>query len=494
MADEVFYTPEERLTQYGDLLIQSIIKTDGVSLSNRRYMFGQAPTEIFRNENYIIYTILFSFRDKNITPDSEFLNMYLLRNTKLLQNSRQYIDLTEFSSDEEDQYVAYTGAVLKKFNRLLQLEPLAEDDFKLTLEKYKVEYSNYEIGNAYSEGKLILYDGITNGRRLLQGYSDSTAYIKRKIAEIDGIMNSSSGNGFIDSTKEGVSDANASKPVKIGDFDLLEKLNSHLGGIFTEIFYSIIAPTKGGKSKFTTRMAHSVIIHGNGVSVWAQEGGYKAWWAQLRAIHYEYLYIRNKAENERVAPLSQKDILYGNYPSKEIQALEEASRLDLFTNPAYGRINMIDRPLQIENFIEDVDTSVKLNNSKFVLVDYLQLITSSDRNMPKNQVISKAYQSALAYSKLAKVAFVSPAQFTQDFMNEMAKSKDGKGHEIRSAGGESSEVVRTPDINIALYASVEDLIRKEMTIMSAPSRLAEPFPDIPIYADLRSCVFSDIDS
>ena len=51
-------------------------------------------------------------------------------------------------------------------------------------------------------------------------------------------------------------------------------------------------------------------------------------------------------------------------------------------------------------------------------------------------------------------------------MNEMAKSKEGQAHEVRTAGGESSEIIRTPDINIALYASTEDLIRKEMTIMS----------------------------
>ena len=87
---------------------------------------------------------------------------------------------------------------------------------------------------------------------------------------------------------------------------------------------------------------------------------------------------------------------------------------------------------------------------------------------------------------------ISPSQFTQDFMNEMAKSKDGQQHEVRTAGGESSEIIRTPDINIALYASTEDLIRREMTIMSVPSRLAEPFPDIKIYVDLCSCVFSSM--
>ena len=75
----------------------------------------------------------------------------------------------------------------------------------------------------------------------------------------------------------------------------------------------------------------------------------------------------------------------------------------------------------------------------------------------------------------------------------MAKSKDGQQHEFRTSGGESSEIIRTPDINIALYATAEDLMRKEMTIISVPSRLAAPCPPIKIYCDLKSCVFSSLE-
>lgn len=174
--------------------------------------------------------------------------------------------------------------------------------------------------------------------------------------------------------------------------------------------------------------------------------------------------------------------------------LEESSKLDLFTNPNYGVINMIDRPFIAETFIDEIETSVQLNGSRAVLIDYLQLIGSNDRGRSKPQVIGKAYQDALSYAKKRNVAMISPSQFTQDFMNEMAKSKDGQTHEVRTAGGESAEIIRTPDINIALYASTEDLIRKEMTIMSVPSRLCEPFPDVHIYADLCSCVFSSLES
>ena len=493
MADEVYLTPEERLKELSDLLIQSIIRGDDLSKSNRQFLFGQVSPKIFKDENFVIFNTFYTFKDRGITPDAEFIKMYLLRNTKSMKDNAEYINLQEFADLDDNVYTAYTSAVLKQFNRLLTLEPQNTEEFKLTIEKYKSEFSAYEINAAYTQSKLILYDGVQVGRRYYQGYADSVAYVKKKIADIEALLDHTTGVGFVDSRTMAIEDDIEAKPEKIGDFGLIEELNEYLKGIYTSMFINVMAPTKGGKSKFTSRMAHNVCVeHGHNISVWAHEGGYKAWWAQLRAIHFEYLYIRGKSPSERVAPLSQQDILYGNYPSDEIRMLEEASRLDLFTNPNYGCINMIDRPFLVETFIEEIETSVQLNGSRFVLVDYLQLIGTGNSNVQKSQAIGKAYQDLLAYAKKRNVAVVSPSQFKQEFMNEMAKSKDGQQHEVRTAGGESSEIVRTPDINIALYATAEDIIRKEMTIMSIPSRMNQPFPDVRIYADLCSCVFSSI--
>ena len=497
MADEIYKTPEERLTELSDEILASVIQATDLSKDNRQYLYGQFSPYVFKNENYIIYSIFYFFKDKGITPDESFIKLHLMRNTKLMHDANKagYINFTEFKDLDENVHIAYITAVLKKFTRLLTLEVADKENFRLLIEKYKSEYSAYEMNLAYSQGKMILYEGMQLGSRLYQGYTDSISYVKKKIADIEAVLNKTTGVGFIDSRTAGIEDDDDAKPEKIGDFDLIEELNEQLGGIFSSIFYNILAPTKGGKSKFTARMIHTCVVkYGVNASVWAHEGGYKAWWAQLRAIHFEYMYIRDKSENERVAPLSQKDILYGNYPNEAIKALEEESRLDLFTNPNYGCINMIDRPFLGESFIEEIETSVSLNASRIVLIDYLQLIGSNDKGKSKPQVIGKAYQDLLAYCKKRNVAAVSPSQFTQDFMNEMAKSKDGQQHEVRTAGGESSEIIRTPDINIALYANTEDLIRKEMTIMSVPSRLAEPYPDAHIYADLCSCVFSSLDS
>lgn len=491
-TDEVYLTPEERLNELGNLLMQSVIRKDEVSKENRHFLISQVSPKVFYNENYILFSILYNFKDKGITPDENFIEMYLMRNTKVLKDSSEYIDLNAHANEDEDKYVAYVGAVLKHYNRIIQLDVLSADDFKLTLEKYKSEWSSFEINKAYSQSKIILYDGLQVGRKFYQGYQDSVTYVKSRVAEIEAVLDHTTGVGFINSRVMGIEDTESVIPEKIGDFGLIHELNKHLGGLYTSLFYNIMAPTKGGKSKFTARLIHSIIMRGYNVSVWAVEGGFEAWWAQLRAIHYEYLQIRNKSAGEQFPPLSQKDILYKKYPNETIRQVEESCRLDLFTNPDYGNIYMIDRPFKVESFIDEIETSVQLNDSKAVLIDYLQLIGWDSAGMSKPQAIGRAYQDLLAYAKKRNVLVMSPSQFTQEFMKEMAHSRDGQTHEVRAAGGESSEIIRTPDINIALYASIDDLKRKEMKILSVPSRLSEPFPDIKIYADLCSCVFSSM--
>lgn len=492
--EEVFLTPEERLAELSDLLISSSINSDELSKSNRQLLFGQISPKVFKNENYIIFQVLYNFKDRGITPDEDFIKMYLLRNKKMIKESQAFIDINAYKDLDEDPVVGYISAVIIQFTRLKGLETLSAEQFKLTLEKYKIEYSNFEMNIAYSQARLILYDGLQEGRRFYQGYNDSVAYVKRKIADIESVLDHTTGAGFIDSSVQGLVDDEDIDPVKIGDFSLINELNEHFRGIYTSYFYSIMAPTKGGKSKFTSSMIHNIVVeNGNNAVVWAHEGGYKAWWAQLRAIHYNHLYIRNGQPENRPEAVSQQDIISKTYPSESIRSLEEASRLDLFTNPNYGNIHMIDRPFKVETFIDEIETAVQLNNAKVVLIDYLQLIGWESGNLSKSQAIGQAYQKLLDYAKKRNITVISPAQFTQDFMNEMAKAKDGSSHEVRTAGGESSEIVRTPDINIALYATAEDLIRKEMTILSVPSRLASPFPAFKIYCDLKSCVFSSME-
>jgi replicative DNA helicase len=283
-------------------------------------------------------------------------------------------------------------------------------------------------------------------------------------------------------------------PELIGDFGAVKELNKYAGGITTKTMYSVLAPTKAGKSKFTTRMLHNVMVeHGHPVVCWPFEGGAADWFAQLRSIHFDYLYNKDAEPSKQILGVSQQMIREKKWKSEEIRQLEEASRVDLFTNPKYGKVIVIDRPFKVETIESELDTAVNTYGAKAVLIDYLQLIGWEDARMSKVQAIGRAYQTVLRYTRTRGVAAISPAQCTQEFINECAKSKDGAVKELRTAGAESSEVVRTPDVNIALYSSTDDLINNSMKIMSIPSRYMSAFPAFEIYCDLSRSLFASLD-
>lgn len=493
MEEGEILTPEEKLEQYGDSLLAGMLGNDNKALFNRRLCFGQVQPEIFKDENYIVYKILYYLKDLNVVPDKDFCELYLKTNRNVIEKARSYINLEAYADIDEDKTVGYIVGVMKKFVRLKSLPELIPENFQLTLEKYKLCYKEIRVDEIYAQARIIASEGLTMGRKFLQGYEDSVSYVKSQTAQIDGLLSKDAGAGFIDCSNDEDDDTDNTKEiVKIGDFGDIHELNKAYGGIYSSIFYSIVAPTKGGKSKFCANLLHNVMVrHGNNVVAWAHEGGPTMFKAQMRAMHFNYFYNRTGDIKKIIGGVTQDSIMKKSLPSKEVEQLEQASKTDLWHNESYGNLTIIDRPLNIETFIDDLKTAVELNNAKLVLIDYLQLMGSS-ANRPKAERIGEAYQKLLKFAKDYNVAVVSPAQFTQDFMKILSNAQDSSKVEVRTSGGESSEVIRTPDINIALYATPEDLMRKMITLLPMPSRLAAPFEKTEIYANLGTCEFASM--
>ena len=137
MADEVTLRPEDELKELGDNLLASVIRSDEVSRFNRRTLFGQLSPKVFREENYLIYYVLYQFKDKGFSIDDRFLSMYLERHVDIIKSSKEYITESMYSDLDEDPAVGYIVGTMKQFTRLLTLPIQSTDDFGLTLEKFK---------------------------------------------------------------------------------------------------------------------------------------------------------------------------------------------------------------------------------------------------------------------------------------------------------------------------------------------------------------------
>lgn len=495
-SEDDVLSSEEKLRVFSDEILSAML--DG--RPTKKYAIDKLMSitnpRLFRDENYIIFSIYYFYRSKLkvINIDEEFIKLFLKRNRSLLTKSRGYIDINAYGEIDNSPELGYIGGVVKHFNRLKTLPDMDVTEFETVFEKYLIEFKAVEAHKIYQQAQQILTEGLKIGRKYYSGFDDSQSYCKKKLAEIEGLVDCNAGSGFVKMSEVILDEKpDNKKPVLIGDFGRLQKLNDAYKGIYTGLFYSFIAPPKSGKSKLAARLCHNVaVLAGNNVTVWAQEGGTELWTAQMRAIHFDYLYNTDVALTERKFGVTQEVIVHDDFRTDELRQLELSSKLDLASNQDYGSVDYIDRPFNVETFIEDIDTSVKENNSKLVIIDYLQLIGSSS-GMNERERIAEAYKKLLNYCKKTNVAVISPAQFKQGSFDDLLKKSSVDGADLRTAAGGSSEVLRTPDVLWALFASVDDIRNNSMKIISLPSRLNAAFPNIDVRIDLGTCQFISID-
>lgn len=495
-SEDDILSSEEKLRVFSDEILSAMLDSRPTKKYAIDKLMSVTNPRLFRDENYIIFSIYYFYRSKLkvINIDEEFIKLFLKRNRSLLTKSRGYIDINAYGEIDNSPELGYIGGVVKHFNRLKTLPDIDVTEFETVFEKYLIEFKAVEAHKIYQQAQQILTEGLKIGRKYYSGFDDSQSYCKKKLAEIEGLVDCNAGSGFVKMSEVILDEKpDNKKPILIGDFGRLQKLNDAYKGIYTGLFYSFIAPPKSGKSKLAARLCHNVsVVAGNNVTVWAQEGGTELWTAQMRAIHFDYLYNTDVALTERKFGVTQEVIVHDDFRTDELRQLEMSSKLDLASNQDYGSVDYIDRPFNVETFIEDIDTSVKENNSKLVIIDYLQLIGSSS-GMNERERIAEAYKKLLNYCKKTNVAVISPAQFKQGSFDDLLKKSSVDGADLRTAAGGSSEVLRTPDVLWALFASVDDIRNNSMKIISLPSRLNAAFSNIDVRIDLGTCQFISID-
>ena len=494
-SDGNLYSPEERLSILADKVMAVCVNDWVISKKALAKLLRMPSPNIFRGENFIIFSVLLHYRGKlnYISIDDEFLRLFLNRNRKIITNAGNFIDISAYGEVDGSEELGYIAGVIKHYKRLRTFDEMNELEFETTFEKYLIEFQALEMSRVLQQAKTILTDGLKVGRRKLFGFDDSEMYIKQKTAEIKGLVTLEEGSGFVN-MRDLAQRTDDAPSYKVGDFYKIEALNKLYGGLYTGMMYSWLAPPKTGKSKFLANLVWNAVVNfGTNVTVIPAEGGKDAFFAELRAIHFNYLYNSGVDAAERKYGVSQDAILHNKFPSEELRQLESSSKFDLITNENYGSVEFIDKPFLEETFIDDLDTSLKSNNSTLIAVDYLQYIGSLDPRRSDENYVSSAYKKALNFCKSRNVCFLTPGQIKQETFDKLAGSKSTDSIDMRTAGAKSSESIRTPDIIMAIWATTEDIQNQRIKFLSVPSRFSRPFQPIDVAINYESSQFIGLD-
>lgn len=484
---------------YNDRLEELAKDILAVAIKDRKErlkLFNELPPDVFRNEEYLIYKIMSDRKENDIVPDAEYIKIFLENHIQIILDDNN-IDKSLYSeTDGEivDEVIASTIEVLEELN---EKEVTVEDIENIgnNKETFKEIYQLKATDKILENMQIILKDGMKVGKTTLFGFQDANEYYQKEVEKLKAVIENND-KVFYDLTEISLNKDNT-KPIKIGTFGALEKLNTQFnGGIYTKAMYNVMAPPKSGKSKFCFRLSHNIaVLNGHNVLIWPYEGGIEKAEAELRAIHFVHYWENVNEEKIRSnGYVSPVEIMYDRYKSEYIKDMELESYNDLKDNPDYGNITIIDESLRIDNYLTILKIGIEEYNPKFIFVDYLQLVgaapTGPLARINKNERVGQVYQQTLGLIKQKNVAFISPSQMTQESIKELAK---GKEIDSRTMGGESSEIIRTPDYNVALYGSPEDITENKLQLLSVPSREAEPMPPVDIGINLGYDYFYDID-
>lgn len=446
--------------------------------------------DLFTNEYYVFYHLIKKFTKLKFNED--FIKMFMKTNRAFFMNNPQ-ITLYQYDENSEDVYDSFITSCVVMFTEC-KSKGCSDEDFELALEMLKMEYVTKESLVALENATLILTDGKKERNRLLSGYQDMRKYLKTRLVKIDNIVNKKDRKGAI---VYGVTDTEEVEDTKLELITTfgIPTVDKALGGIYEGDMVSVLAPAKGGKTRFCTSITHRAITnHGTNVLMWSIENGYLGFEALIRARHFHWLYNSNETDVSKMRIINSDMIRKKQFPSKDIQDLEYASFMDFKTNPNYGKLVNVDEDFEFDTFIDIIDEYVNAYNVKLICIDYLQLITGDDR-MSKHERIAEAYKKILQYLKSKKIAGIFPAQFKQTALQDLKKNKEeGLANiELRSAGGESYEVIKTPDVNLALYADAEDIRNGSMNLISIPSRNSVMFDPVSLHVDFGTCSYYEIE-
>lgn len=468
-------------------IFAGVFKRDEEVLSRRNMLMNiMGVQSAYKNEYQVFYTML---TDKpTLAYDKEYLRLYLtVHRGFFLKNPN--IDMGTFGMGDQEPYAAFVDSCINLFDECCK-EPIEMADFETSIEKFKLSYMSQESLDILENCAEMLGDGKQYRGKVRQGYDDMRRYMIDTFSTLDKLEEGSLRKGAI---VYGVNDTDTDKQVhrkKIGNWGI-PSLDA-AGSILEETMISVIAPPKNGKSRFSYGLVEELITQGVNCLIWSKENGVRGSEAIIRAKNF------NRNFNNGVTPESRKyitdqSIIEDKFDRPEYKELEAANWFNFRHREDYGTLVNMDEDLLIEDFIQLIDEQVMRYNIKFICVDYLTIIdTKNSSDKATHELAGLAYRKMLQYIKNRKIAGIFPAQVKQTAIDVLNKSKDLGALDLRNAGGETSEVIRTPDVNICLYASTPEIKMGKMTLIPLPSRSMRTIDPIPMHIDLGTASFVEV--
>lgn len=470
----------------------------------RPKFIGRFQSNIFNNEYAIFYEIISTFNVKTFT--SEQIDVIIDNNKDLILDSpyvqkSDFIGATSTVPSNDEIIFAVAEQVKAKFNEL-SYKAVTEQEFESACEIYTNWYINNFMFYTFNNMTTIMSDmGLDEKQpnkrtKHYQGKEDAIQYYNKNMS----IVKSLSGENritHVDIDENWLASKLESRNKE--DYDAIldtgiHEIDSVVGKLRRGQMVGIMGPTKGGKTRFTVYMVYRALKKGLNVTVWPVEGSQEEWEACLAVCYIaDITYEMAKQGKGGVMRIPSSEAMRGTSGNRSKDKLIAAAYTAFATDENFGRLRFMQGSPYVETLEEELTSQWDDHPYDVLVIDPLIKVLS--RTKGKVEAIGEAYQTledVIKRKLRVKALAIIPAQLKQIAIDMLRRNPD-ETIDI-TAGGESAETIRTPDLTIGLFSSKEERNADIMRMYCVATRHNQSFDDFTARCYLDCCYFMSEDA
>lgn len=456
---------------------------------------AEFPSNIFQNEYAVFYSIIADLNTKVFSVEQ--LSEVLDNNRDLILKS-PYVDLSQYNmitdgrQTTDDEKVEAFKKNMEDMLVELSNERVTEEMFKSSVRIYidwfKAQFMRQTANNmamimsdtGFEEKKPGAKSRLYKGPAEAESYYNERAKILKELSEESRMRSVVVNESWLENefTRENIADDKTLFTFGIKEIDDV------VGELRRSNMLGILGPPKGGKTRFSNFIVQRALSLGLNVAVWPLEGTSDEWISMQLASYIK----RTSGVSMNSKHILQKK--YNDDPDNKRKKYVSAAKIALATGNKMGRLSFIEGVAYCEDFIDVLEAHYNNENPFDVIVIDSLVNIMSRKNKPKTERISEGYMMLKNYianmMKKSALAIV-PAQLKQSVVDHV-RSNPEETLDV-TAGGESSETIRSPDEVVGLFSSKEERAANIMRIYSVASRHSGNFDDFRVRCDLQCCHF-----
>lgn len=449
---------------------------------------GVFPQNIFVDEYAFFYSVLTELKTPVFSVSS--LDLIVENNRDVILDS-EHIDIAKWSmlpnnaqATDSEKVIGFLTSVKRKMIELSNSE-VTMYEFDSSCEMYLRLWKNQYMQQTVQNMALILseygYDERDWKKRktTYKGMSDARKYYSKRMSTLnsmeatDRVKLTVLNEKWLEESSNRDEESEKDKVITFG----LTEIDNVIGHFMRSNLLAVLGPPKSGKTRVSAYLAERSLQAGFNVLIWPVEGAKNEW---------EQLMLANQLRTSAGVKIDSA-VIRKNDGTDDVKKLVNSARVNLALDQSRGRLAFIDGTLYLEEFLDTLKTTWDVFPYDVVIIDSL-LHTLSKTGRGKVDRIGEAFVLFKDFCKNGvpnKVFGIVPTQMTRDAISQYRKNPDGSIDV--TAGGETSESIRTPDFVIGVISTKEERMAGRIKLCDVANRHGVNFMDFYCKAELGSC-------